>query len=357
MYIPYTQITPPIQLRRNRALPVAGTVMVRLGQKVTTDDVIAEAVIPTHHELVDVVRLLGLSDAAESEELIDRKAGETLGEHDIIAETGGLFSRIVRTPAPGKIISIHQGQVLIETETRKLTLLAYYPGLIAEILPNRGAVIETAGSVIQGVWGNGKFAEGTLFCQMETPDSGLNSGSFEINARGTILACANCTEAKFLDTAASLPVSGLILGSMPYSLVQKALAQPYPILLTEGFGKCGMNHAAFKYLTMYNSHGIVLNAEFESGSSVKKPEGLISASVESASTGQQDRGTSGQLVRIHTAPFMGQVATVERFLPGLTALPNGLRVSAASVIMENKERKTIPVDNLDSVGFTQSNLS
>jgi hypothetical protein len=37
----------------------------------------------------------------------------------------------------------------------------------------------------------------------------------------------------------------------------------------------------------------------------------------------------------------------------LTALPNGLRVCAASVIMDNKERKIIPIFNLDVIGFAQ----
>jgi biotin carboxyl carrier protein len=357
MYTTYTQITPPIHLRRSRTLPVSGTVLVRLGQKVAADDVIAEATVATHHEMVDVVRLLGLSGTKAAEDLITRKSGEVLSEHDIIAETGGMFSRIVRTPAPGKIISIRNGQVLIETETRKIELVAHYSGVISEVIANRGAVIETSGSLIQGAWGNGKFGEGRLILQAENAETSLSSAKFDITSRGGIIAAGTLLEEKVFDIAAALPINGLILGSMPVSLVEKALSQPYPVLLIDGFGKSGTNHAAFKYLSMYNSHEITVNAEFDSDASGIKPEALISASVENESSRDQKKVSAGQVVRIHTTPFLGQMGTIEKVLPGLTLLPNGLRVSAVTVVMENKERKTVPVDNLDMIGFAQSNLS
>jgi hypothetical protein len=356
MYTTFTQITPAIHLHRSRLLPVAGTVMVRLGQKVSADDVIAEATIPTHHELVDVMKLFGLSSSKAAEQVIQRKTGEILADQDIIAETGGLFSRVIRTPVPGKIISIREGQVLLETETRKIEILAHYAGVIGEIVPNRGAVIEITGSVIQGAWGNGKFSVGPLLCKAETPSSGLTSANLEITARGSIIASANCNDEKLFDMAASLPIAGLILGSMPALLIEKALAQPYPIMLIEGFGKSGMNSAAFMYLTKYNNHEVTLNAGMDREAAEQQTEALISAAVESEIGRGQSRITSGQLVRIHSAPFLGQSGTIEKALPGLTLLPNGLRVCAASVIMDNKERKTIPVNNLDGIGFTQSNL-
>lgn len=355
MYTTYTQITPPIHLSRSRTLPVNGTVMVRLGQKVSSDDVIAEATVATHHEMVDVIRLLGLSGTKAAEELIKRKTGEVLSENDIIAETGGMFSRIVRTPAPGKILSIRNGQVLIETETRKIELLARYSGIISEVIADRGAVIETSGSLIQGAWGNGKFAEGQLLLRAENAETILTSAALDITARGAILASGSLLDAKFFDLAATLPINGLILGSMPVSLVEKALTLPYPVLLIDGFGKNGTNHAAFKYLSLYNNHEITVNAEFDSETLGIKPEALISASVENESMRDQKRVTAGQMVRIHTAPYLGQVGTIEKILPGLTLLPNGLRVNAVTVMMENKERKTIPVDNLDTIGFAPSN--
>jgi len=353
MFTTFTQITPAIHLRRTRVLPVSGTVMVRQGQKVKSEDIIAEAVIPTHHELVDVVRILGLSNSKAADALIQRRVGETLGEGDILAETGGIFSRVIRTPGPGKVISIHDGQILIQTGAQTLSIQARYSGIIIEIIPDRGAVIETSGALIQGAWGNGKFAVGPLLCKAETKTSIISPSDLEITARGSIIASAVCIDEKIFEEAASLPVAGLIFGVIPSALREAAIAQPYPILLTDGFGRTGMNFAALKYLSQYNNHELTLNAGIEEDSLSQKPEVIIDASVDEQAPAISSRVTSGQMVRIHTTPFLGQVGTVEKILPGLTTLPNGLRVSAASVIMVNRERKTIPVNNLDVIGFAQ----
>ena len=354
MYTSFTQFTPAIHVHRRRILPAAGTVMVRQGQRVNADDIIAEAILPTRHVLLDVVRSFGLSGPKAAESLIQRKVGETLGEHDIIAETGGLFSRVIRTPAPGKIMSIRNGQVLIQTETKTIQLAAMYSGTISEVVAERGAVIETSGALIQGAWGNSHFANGPLLCKAESKESLLTSADFEITSRGSIIASSVCTDGSMFDTAAALPVAGLILGSMPFSLMEKALAQPYPIVLTEGFGKCGMNDTALKILSLYNNHEMTLNAGQENETFYSRPEAMIFAPVDERSLMIQSRVTAGQSVRIHTTPYIGQTGTIEKLLPGLTVLPNGLRVCAASIIMDNKERKTIPIFDLDVIGFTQS---
>jgi len=353
MYATFTQITPAIHLRRKRLLPVAGVVMVRQGQKVNSESILAEASVSTHHVLIDVVKTFGLPGPKAAEPLIQRKVGENLGEHDIIAETGGLFSQVIRTPAPGKIISIHDGQVLIQTEAKKISLQANYSGTIVEVIPDRGAIIETTGVLIQGAWGNGKSAAGPLLFKSEARTSPFTSSGIEIMGRGSIIAAALCNDAELLDLAKELPVAGLILGTMPASLREKALAMPYPILLIDGFGQTGLNSAAFKALSLYNNSEVTLNTFFGSDSSISRPEVVITVRLSNVVPATQPRVTAGQVVRIHSAPFLSQIGTIEKILPGLTALPNGLRVCAASVIMENKERKTIPIYNLDVIGFTQ----
>ena len=347
-----TQTTPSIRLRRSRLLPVAGVVLVRQGQKVNSGDVVAEASLPSRHALIDVVRVLGLSGPKAAEAIIQRKAGETLGENDIIAETGGLFSRVIRTPAPGKIISIRDGQVLIETQSNALSLKANYSGIIAEVINDRGVVIETTGALIQGAWGNGKSAIGPLLCKAESKTTELTSASLEVTARGAIIAGGCLNNPEIFSMAATLPVAGLIVGTLPAALRVEALAQEYPILVIDGFGQSGLNHPAWKLLSVYNNREVTLNAVLWNHQTSERPEALIALPAEDEVAKEPQRFTSGQLVRIHSHPFLGQTGVIEKQLPGLTMLPNGLRVAAASIIMDNKERKIIPLANLDGIGFT-----
>lgn len=351
MYAKMIQITPAIHLYRERLLPTSGSVVARVSQKVTPNDVVAEASLPSRHLLIDVARAFGMANVQAAEELIKRKVGETIAENDLLAETGGVFSRMIRSKAAGKIVSISNGQILIETRSETINLKANYAGTIQKILPNHGVIIETNCALIQGAWGNNKLVSGNMVCKSMSQSGEIEVNSLDVNTRGAILVGGTCLEEKTLDLAASLPVAGMILGTIPAALREQALKQTYPILLTDGFGKNGMNESAWRLLSANNGHEITLNATFNEDGNENSPEILIALSEQAAEAATASRLTRGQLVRIHTAPFQGKTGVIEKVLPGLTSLGNGLRVCAASVIVDNKERNIIPIANLDVIGF------
>ena len=52
--------------------------------------------------LLDVRRWLGFTRVDEAERAIMRQEGDKVQQGDVIAETGGMFSRIVRAPVDGQ---------------------------------------------------------------------------------------------------------------------------------------------------------------------------------------------------------------------------------------------------------------
>ena len=352
MYTRMTQINPAIHLFRERLLPINGAVVARVGQKVNPNDVVAEVSLPARHDLVDVVRIFGLPSAQAATALIKRKVGETVAQNDLLAETGGLFSRMIRCQTPGKIVSINNGQILIETQSETLNLKANYAGVVSKVIANRGVEIEINCLLVQGAWGNHKLTNSNLIIKSSDQRSEIEVNSLDVNIRGMILLGGTCNDAKILDLAATLPIGGMILGTMPAALRENAIKQPYPILLVDGFGREGMNERAWKLLAANKSRELTLNAQFKGSESDDRPEVLIPLSDEAQESNSATRLTRGQLVRIHAAPLMGKIGIVEKVLPGLTQLNNGLRVCAASVMVDNKERIIIPVSNLDVIGFT-----
>lgn len=345
-----TQIRPLATFRRSQALPVAGTVMVRTGQKVSVGDLLAEAVLPKKHALVDVTRALGLENAQQAEELIDRKIGEQLGEKDIIAETGGLFSRVIRTPEPGTILSIQNGVVLLETRTEPLQLNAQVPGTVVDIIGNRKVAIEISGSLVQGTWGNGKTGRGPLVNRAETPDSGLASSSLDVAARGAVVLAGYCADENVLDLAAHLPVAGLILGGMPARLIDSARNQPYPILLLEGFGLLPINPVAYALLRTSVNREISINACESDPFRGTRPEAVIALPSDGEPLKEQVDYSAGQHVRVTAYPYCGQTGTIEKLLPGSVTLPSGLRAQAAQVRFIDESR-IIPLSNLEIISF------
>jgi transcription antitermination factor NusG len=97
---------------------------------------------------------------------------------------------------------------------------------------------------------------------------------------------------------------------------------------------------------------IILNAESTTGLTPSNPEALVYAPAEEQMAASAKLFTSGQQVRINAYPLVGQTGTIEKIIQGQVSLPNGLKVAAASIIMDNNERKTVPITNLDVIGFS-----
>lgn len=342
-----THFTPLTYLRRARLLPVAGRVQVRQGQHVTATDVIASAELNNEHIFIDVRRALRLSHAEEADSLIAYKVGEKLQAGDIIARSGGLFPRIVRSPADGIVVAISRGQVILEVVKAPFDLLAGMEGTVMEVIPERGAILEAHGALIQGIWGNGRINQGVLLPLAKSPDEALMVDQLDVSMRGGIVLAGTCASADVLKIASDLPLRGLILGSMTADLIPLAMSAPYALILTEGFGQIPMNSHAFRILSTNEKRDVCLNACPYNPFAGDRPEVVIPLPAQGKAAVEVAELKPGQSVRLLSAPHHGKVGTLVELLPGLTALPNQLRVPAAHVRLDNDALVIVPVMNLD----------
>ncbi len=343
------QTHPLVQIRRSRTLPVAGMVLVRVGQKVTTNEVVAEAEMPSQFHYVDVMRSFGIATPVQAEKLINRKVGDQVDKNDILAETGGVFSRIVRSPKAGTILSIRNGQMLVETEKSKITVNAGFNGTVVEIIKDRGAVIETNGVLIQGMWGNGKIGFGPLQIDEHQVVSELEASSFGLENRGMVLCAAHCTDVKLIESAAALPIGGLILGSMNADLIKIAEKQNFPILVIEGYGKTLINDYAKRLLVANNGREVAVKAVKWNRWTGDRPELIISLPEEGDAYREIVELKPGQLVNVHTAPYVGQLAFVNKVTEGMATLPNKIKANAVRMKFMNDEYAAIPLNNFELI--------
>ncbi len=133
-------------------------------------------------------------------------------------------------------------------------------------------VIRTAGALIQGVWGNGRIDNGLMVTLIEKPEDVLVANRLDVSLRGSVILAGQVRDLEALKAAADLPVRGLILSSMPSSLIEAAYKMRYPILVTEGFGAMPMNSAAFKLLTTNNKREVTVNADHFDRYTGNRPE-------------------------------------------------------------------------------------
>ncbi len=343
-----THYLPLTTIRRIRMLPVPGRVVVRKGQKVGAADVIAEARLSREHILLDITRGLGVS-AAQADAYIQRHEGDEVDEGDVIAGPVGVARRVVRAPKNGQVVVAGSGQVLLELNSPPFELRAGIPGVVTDLVDDRGAEIETTGALIQGVWGNGRIDFGLLGVLARSPQDKMTMDRLDVSQRGTILLGGYCGDAKILSNAAEIPIRGLILASMDSSLVPLASKMRYPILIIEGFGNIPMNSAAYKLLSTSDRREIAVNAESWDQLSGARPECVIPlpASGQPPAPVEASSFAVGQKVRVVGVLHKAPIGVIASLRSGMSVLENGVRAPAADVRLENGENITYPLANLE----------
>ncbi len=351
MYPAVQHILPLTTIVRERKLPVSGRVVARVNQKVMAMDVIAEANWAREHLLLDVARSLRLSPAA-ADARMKCKVGDLIAANTEVATGTGLFPRRMRTPREGRVVAAGGGQILLEVGATKIELRAGIPGIIAGIIPERGAVIQTTGTLVQGVWGNERTDSGLLVNLAGKPDGVLSAERLDVSLRGSILLAGLVKDVETLQAAAQVPVRGLILSSISPSLIPAAREMRYPIVVTDGFAPLPMNSLAYKLLSTNEKREAALNAQTYDLYSGARPEIIIPLPVTGTipAPGLVEAFAIGQQVRLRRAPALGAVGTLVEIRPGLTPLPSGLRAAAGVVKIESGDSVIVPLVNLEVVG-------
>lgn len=341
-------ILPLTSIRRERVMPVPGRVLVRQGQKVQPHDIIAEAILAPEHLLLNVARSLGVS-SKNVQSLIQREVGEQVVEGDLIAGPVGITRKVLRAPVSGRIALIRAGKVLFEVEKQPDQLRAGMAGIVTDLVADRGAIIETTGALVQGIWGNGRMDFGLLQNNLETPDGKLTSEQVDVSLRGTVVLGGYCDEPEALRNAANIPLKGLILSSMSASLVPLAKRIPVPIILLRGFGFRPLDSASYRLLSTNSNREVVVNAVALDRFGGTRPEIFIPLS------GQDDRSHPpeaevfeiGQKVRLANSFSVHSIGTIDYITDKPVLLPSGLQSVSAHLIIENQESVIMPLANLE----------
>lgn len=347
MLIPVTHILPLTTIERRRFLPAEGEVLVRAGQEVRADEVIARANLYAEHISLDLARGLGVPKSKVTDYL-KRSIGEDVPSGGIIASKAGLVSRVVRAPKDGKLVAVGGGQALLQVSRKPYELQAGIPGTVFKVEADLGAVIQCTGAWIQGIWGNGKIGVGGLFVSAKSPDDELTSQDVDPSRRGQIMFSGHCANPKVLELLVVNKIRGLILGSMATKVMPTASKMPYPIMVLDGFGNIPINSAAFQLLSTSEGRETTVNATPFNRATGDRPEVIMPVGGDVAASVPIDLThiEAGKRVRVTKSPYQGKIGTVTNLLD-FSKLPNGLLADSAEVEFSEEEKAVVPLANLE----------
>jgi len=337
---------------RKRLLPVNGEVVVKLNQHILATDTVAEAEYSHKHHLIDIAHILGIKSSV-AEKMVSVRVGEKLAAGTIVAGGTGMASKPIKVEHSGRVVAAGGGQILLDIAEKQFELQAGISGEVVELIQNRGAIIQEVGALVQGIWGNGHISSGTLHVLAENPAEILTANQLDISLRSLVIMAGSCQNGEALKAAAEITVRGLILSSIHPSLLGLARKMRYPIVVTDAIGKQAMNVNAYKIMSTNNQReNVTVNAEAFHRYKGTRPEVIIPLPhTDPPSTPREiDIFAPGQKVRLRRAPHAGAMGMLVKLPPGLKTLPNGLRVLAGEVKLNNGEQITVPLVNLEVLG-------
>jgi hypothetical protein len=345
---PTTHVIPLTMVRRERRMPAPGTILRRAGERISAIDVLAEAEPGPRHFFIDIARGLGVPEREVPKHLVHER-GVRIEAGEVIAGPVGISRRTLRAPANGRIVGIVGSRVLFEVSGGKYELRSGFPGAVTATDGSQSVTIETSGALIQAAWGNGQHDFGVMRMLAASPGDRLLPEQMDLDLRGAIVIGGICEASAPLHQAKELSLRGLILGSMPADLVPVALRLPFPILLTEGFGRLPISPPAYRLLSANAGREAAVDARLPTPYDVLRPEVIIPLpATQDLDLPEETFVLSpGMQVRVLRAPFHGAVGTIREVLSQAVAFPSGVLARSATVDLEGIGTATVPLANLE----------
>ncbi len=343
----YSIANPLTTIRVPRLLSRPGEVLVRSGDAVEPTHIVAQATPPPDFRIVEIAQALDVP-IKNALSCLKVERGTSVREGDVLAARGGLSSRVCRSPLDGRVVGIGRGRLLLEAEPRLVRLNALVPGHVVEVRDGQGVVIETVGGFIQARWGNGSESYGIL--RMVVRESGYPLLATQINAsaQGTILVGGATLDAECVKQAQEMQVRGVVVGSVPTSLIPCLRQAPFPILATQGVGDTPMARAVFELLRSMDGRAAAVSADCGTRWRIKRPFLAVPMPTRVAQAVDLDAPlTVGARVRILRGNARGQSGRVARELRELVQLETGARLPGVEVALGDDELVQVPYVNLE----------
>ena len=155
-YTPGLKVSSGTLIQKQRRLPLKGQVLVNIGDKVTSDTIVARTDIPGIIQTVKVAETLGI-EPGEAIAALQVKEGDEVVAGQMFAETKSFFGLLrseCKTPYAGviELISPTTGHVGVRLPSKPVEISAYIAGAIAAVIADEGVVVETYGALVQGIF-------------------------------------------------------------------------------------------------------------------------------------------------------------------------------------------------------------
>jgi hypothetical protein len=374
-YTPGLRLAEKLQIRKRRNLPLPGDVIVKKGDMVRSDDIVARTNLPGKVHSVNVVNRLAILPNDLRKNML-KKEGDSVVKNEPIAETSPfikMFKSICLSPITGVIESISDitGQVLLREPPKPVQISAYIDGKVVEVLENEGVVIETNATFIQGIFGIGGETTGELQIIVNSPEDIVKPEDIKEVHRGKIIAGGSIIYSDAIKKALDTGVRGIVVGGIRDKEINELLGYDLgvaitgsediniTIIITEGFGQIKMAQKTFEILKHREGSVASINGATQIRAGVVRPEVIIPYNEEDSSEmssesmpsrSEESAGISiGDPVRIIRNPNFGMLGKVKALPSELQAIETEAMARVLEVEFPGGKTAIVPRANIEAI--------
>lgn len=361
-------------VKKTRRLPVPGEVVVKEGDIVSSETVVARAWITGQPVSVNVCAALEVEPEDVSSKYMIKKIGSFVKEKEIIAKRNGFFgigSRVCRSMCDGTLeyISEMTGEAMIRKPPLPVEIRAHIPGNVVKTLPNEGVIIEVIASFVQGIFGVGGETSGNLRI-IKSPDEIIEDKDITKEHLGAILVGGSLITRKALHKAMEIGVNGVVVGGIYDKDLTEFLGYPIGVaitgnegkgltlIITEGFGKISMSNKTFNLLKKFEGKPAYVNGATQIRAGVIRPEiiiprddideKLLSKLAEEAESSREGM-RPGTHIRIIRDPYFGALGYVTSLPIELRKMGSESDVRVLEAELEDGIRVVVPRANVEII--------
>jgi hypothetical protein len=369
-YTPGLKVTNRITHRVRRILPIPGEVLVTVGQEVNARDVVAETHMPGDITPLNMANILAMPPSDILECML-KKQGERIEVGEPLARTKGIFGLFrteykARNAGTIETISSVTGQVIIRGQSHPVQVRAYLTGKVVEVMPKEGCVIEAEVTFIQGIFGIGGEAFGTICLACKSHEQELTGDLITPEMKGCVIIGGARVTDEAIRKAVKIGAAAVVTGGIDdedlrdflgYDLgvaITGSERMGLTLVVTEGFGEIAMAERTFELLASRVGDDASVNGATQIRAGVMRPEILVPLSMQELlrePEPQHDDGmlTIGRAVRIIRDPYFGLIGTVARLPPEPTVLGSGSKARVLEVKFDSGETVSVPRANVELI--------
>jgi len=374
-YTPGLKVSPNTRIAKQRRLPLKGTVLVKVGDRVAPDTIVARTELPGAMQTLKLAEQLGV-EPGDLPGVLRVAVGDTVKKGDLLAQTKGLFGLFkadVKAPVSGTIemLSEQTGHLGLRLPPTPVEKDAYIEGAITQVLPDEGVVVECQGALVQGIFGVGGERQGKIAAVCQGPDEPLTEHLITDRHHGCVLVGGASVTPGALRRAAEAGVVGIVVGGIVdrhlIEYLREVMREPtfdigvaitghepiaFTIVVTEGFGAIRMAGRTFELLASLEGRSASINGATQIRAGVIRPEVIAPATSPTADTAGAPSSSILDIstpIRIIREPYFGALGKVTALPPELQQVQSETHVRVLSALLDDGRTVTVPRANVEII--------